>query len=92
MVEKDEKLDLPLAVELADLAKVVGTDDIDIDKVAQRLQEKHPNTSMTTDEIGDALNEEIERNWSDDLADAEMREEAVDTIDNVVDPERRAGE
>ena len=27
-----EKLDLPLAVEIADLAKVVGTDDIDIDR------------------------------------------------------------
>jgi hypothetical protein len=91
MAEKDEKLDLPLAVEIADLAKVVGTDDIDIDKVAQRLQEKHPDTSMTADEIGDALNDEIERNWSDDFADAEMREEPVDTIDNVVDPEGRPG-
>ena len=47
---------------------------------------------MTTDEIGDALSDEIERNWSNDLAGTETREETADTIDNVVDPEGRAGE
>jgi hypothetical protein len=92
MADNDEKLDLPLAVEIADLATVVGTDDIDIDKVALRLQEKHPDTSMTTNEIGDALNDEIERNWSNDSAGTETRKETADTIDNVVDPEGRAGE
>ena len=88
MADNDEKPDLRLAVEIAALAKVVGTDDIDIDKVALRLQEKHPDTSMTTNEIGDALSDEIERNWSNDLAGTET----ADTIDNVVDPEGRAGE
>ena len=61
--------DLDIAKDIADLAETVGNDDIDVDKAARRLHDKHPDSDMTTDEIGDALTEEIERNWQDEQAD-----------------------